>query len=496
MTQSKVLTLSHISYTYPGSSKPVFSNVSLTFSSGWTGIVGNNGCGKTALAHIACSTLVPNEGSVTPSLSYAYCEQDAGIEPPLLFDFACDYSNSAQKLRSILHLDDELLWRFNELSCGEQKKIQVACALWMNPELLILDESTNHVDEFCRHEIQEALRQYSGIGLLISHDRVLLDELATACLCFEAGTLRMRPGGYTQAKEQAHNERLCITREKEAQKARVQKLQVEHDRPSQRAAQTASRLSARSLDKHDSDGRAKRRLAVFTGQDGKAGSLASSMDARLQKEKQKLANLHLAKEYSSSLWLDSKPSPRKTLLHLPAHQLTTPQGESRYVPTISLENNTHLAIKGPNGIGKSTLLREIICHLTARQDSAPVSMLYLPQELTQTERAQLLNDIKALPKQEKGQVLSLVAQLNSDPNRILQASSLSPGEARKLLLAQGILQNPEIILMDEPTNHLDIHSIEALENALATFPGALVLISHDTAFRKATTNETITIDKV
>ena len=494
MTRQKVLTLSHITYTYPGSADPVLSNVSATFSQGWTGIVGNNGCGKTTLARIACGDLSPDEGSVIPRLSYAYCEQDAGIEPPSLYDFACDYSNDAQRLRSILHLEDDLLWRFADLSCGEQKKIQVACALWMNPELLILDEPTNHVDEACRHEIQESLRNYSGIGVLISHDRVLLDELVTNCISFEAGVPRMRPGGYTQAKQQADNENLNASREKKAQKARVQKLKAEHERRSQKAAQTASRLSARHLDKHDSDGRAKRRLAVFTGQDGKAGSLASSMDARLQKEQDKLARLSAIKEYSSSLWLESKPSSRKTLLHLPAHTMNTSQGESRSIPAITIENNTHLGIKGPNGIGKTTLLRQILRKLAAQQDSAPVKLLYLPQEVSQSEREHLLSNIQALPKQEKGRILSIVAQLNSDPKRILQGASISPGETRKLFLAQGILQNPELIIMDEPTNHLDVHSIEALEKALAAYPGALILVSHDKMFTKATTNQTIDLE--
>ena len=217
------------------------------------------------------------------------------------------------------------------------------------------------------------------------------------------------------------------------------------------------------------------------------------MDARLKKEQEKLAALHIEKEYQSTLWVESKPSPRKTLLYHPAHRILTAQGRRLATPTISLENTTHLGIQGQNGIGKTTLVKQIVSQITQEQDRTPLQLLYLPQELSKEKREQILTTIRSLSKQEKGKLLSIVAQLNSDPKRILDGNETSPGEARKLFLALGILQAPELIIMDEPTNHLDIHSIEALEQALANFPGALLLISHDETFMEATTNEIITL---
>ena len=80
-----------------------------------------------------------------------------------------------------------------------------------------------------------------------------------------------------------------------------------------------------------------------------------------------------------------------------------------------------------------------------------------------------------------------MAQLNSEPERLLEGDAISPGEMRKLMLALGILDSPELIIMDEPTNHLDLGSVEALERVLAAFPGALLLVSHDEALLQATT---------
>ncbi len=99
MTQSSILTLSQVSYTFPGASAPTIDHASVSFPKGWTGIIGNNGCGKTTLARLACGLLTPDSGQVSPRLSYAYCEQDAGIQPELLFDFSCDYNKEAQKAR-------------------------------------------------------------------------------------------------------------------------------------------------------------------------------------------------------------------------------------------------------------------------------------------------------------------------------------------------------------------------------------------------------------
>ncbi|MEF2559631.1 MAG: ATP-binding cassette domain-containing protein [Eggerthellaceae bacterium] len=485
------LSLSHIEYTFPESAEPVFGSITATFPSGWTGIIGNNGCGKSTLAHIVCGILHPTKGSLTPKLTSAYCTQDATEEPSALFDFACDYSPDAIHLRMSLNINDDMLWRFDELSTGEQKKIQVAVALWTNPQVLVLDEPTNHVDTTCREELIDILSQYKGIGVLISHDRELINSLVQQCLCFESGNTIMRPGTYREAKRQANSELRSLQQEKQQQKARIEKLKKEHGERARKAAQSNARRSARHLDKHDSDGRAKIGLAIVSGQDGKRATLARRMDDRLSHERAELSNSFIPKEYASTLWLETEPCARKTLLHVPAHTMTTPQGHLISVPAITLENTTHLGIKGPNGIGKTTLVTELHESLTQQNEHAPLRMLYLKQEVTQKDRKEIARKVAQLNKEERGRLLSIVAQLNSDPEQILTGCTTSPGEARKIMLAYGIMMRPELIIMDEPTNHLDMNSIEALEKALRHYPGALILVSHDETFMNAAVHDVI-----
>lgn len=491
MVKSPVLSLTNIEYTYPESAKPVFRDVTATFAAGWTGVVGNNGCGKSTLARIACGMLSPTKGAAAPQLTSAYCAQDASEEPHALFDFACDYSPDALHLRANLNIQDDMLWRFGELSAGEQKKIQIAVALWMNPQILVLDEPTNHIDAACRNELARALSHFKGIGILISHDRNLLDSLVYQCLCFEAGGIIMRPGTYRTATQQANTELNSLRREKQQKKALIGRLKKEYEERTRKAMQTTTRRSARHLDKHDSDGRAKIGLAIVSGQDGKRAALAKRMDDRLSRENATLSNTFVPKEYSGTLWLDAEPCARKTLLHIPAHDMTTPNGTSVHVPTITLDNTTHIGIKGQNGIGKTTLIKKLLRMLEQQNRQSGLRTLYVKQEITHQERIEIARRTTQLSKAEQGRVFSIVAQLNSNPKQLLSGHPISPGEARKLLLACGILNHPQAIIMDEPTNHLDIHSIEALERALGNYPGALVLVSHDDAFVKATVQETL-----
>ncbi|MFR4802070.1 MAG: ATP-binding cassette domain-containing protein [Eggerthellaceae bacterium] len=208
-----LLTLSHITYTYPQAAEAALRDVSATFDAGWTAVIGDNGCGKTTLARIACGLVRPDEGTVSARLPFAYCEQDPRIEPATLYDFACDFAPDAVRLRSTLEIPDDAPWRFDSLSGGEQKKLQIAAALWSRPELLVLDEPTNHVDAACCERILAALRGFSGIGILISHDRSLIDSLPRQCLCFENGVAIMRPGTYGEAFEQRKRELLCAARQ-------------------------------------------------------------------------------------------------------------------------------------------------------------------------------------------------------------------------------------------------------------------------------------------
>ena len=164
-------------------------------------------------------------------------------------------------------------------------------------------------------------------------------------------------------------------------------------------------------------------------------------------------------------------------------------GENRRLchPQLFIENTSRIGLEGPNGTGKSTLISAIMARL--HQVASSIPTVYMPQELSTEKAQELLAELKELPSVDRGRVLSLVARLNSDPDRILSGDKLSPGELRKILLATSVLQEPQLIIMDEPTNHLDLQSVEALEAVLADCPCALVLVSHDGPFLDALCKE-------
>ena len=434
------LNLSNIEYAYPAAVEPALSGVTATFPKGWTGIVGDNGGGKTTLCLVACGLLQPDAGAVAPPLVSLYCAQDASVPPANLEDFAFAYDSAAVRLRRDLAIGDDWAHRYSTLSGGQQKRLQVACALWAVPDVLAVDEPTNHVDAATRRSISAALSRFGGIGLLVSHDRELLDELCSQCLFVADGAATMRPGGYSQASSQAAG-----------------------------------------VGKRDSDARDRRNLAIVTGKDGQAGRLSSRMEGRLQSADARLSALRVEKRYDADVWLDAAPSRRKVIYR--ADPVDLPLGEVMLrVPMLHIGNTDHIGLVGDNGTGKTTLVKAIV---TGLPDSTRA--LYIPQEPDEQQRRAALAALRGLSDVRRGRVLSTIAQLNSDPDRVLEGDEVSPGEMRKLMLALGILESPELVVVDEPTNHLDLGSTEALERLLSAYPGALLLVSHDAALVQAAT---------
>jgi len=150
---------------------------------------------------------------------------------------------------------------------------------------------------------------------------------------------------------------------------------------------------------------------------------------------------------------------------------------------VHLERGEHVAVTGPNGAGKSTLLAT----LKAACDLPEERVLWLPQELSAADAEADLETLRALPPSVRGRVLQLVDALGVDPDDLLRTDAPSPGEARKLRLAMGLGRSVWLAVLDEPENHLDLPSLERLEAALAAFPGALLVVSHDEALVGAVT---------
>lgn len=151
------LNLTNISYTYPGAVSPAVRDVGVTFSSGWTAVIGDNGCGKSTLARIATRLIEPDSGTVGSKLFSVYCQQDSSLEPGNLIDFASDWNQEAQRAKALLHIGDDWPWRYDTLSGGQQKRLQIACALYARPDVLVMDEPTNDLDAPTREIVSEAL---------------------------------------------------------------------------------------------------------------------------------------------------------------------------------------------------------------------------------------------------------------------------------------------------------------------------------------------------
>ncbi|HEV7556756.1 MAG TPA: ATP-binding cassette domain-containing protein, partial [Kofleriaceae bacterium] len=182
---------------------PLFRDVDLHLGRGFTGVVGENGSGKSTLLRLVGGELAPRSGRVIvgpDDALVAVCPQDLDELCDDAAMLAARSDASAGRWRAILALEDDQLGRWFSLSPGERRRWQLGGALAREPDVLLLDEPTNHIDATCRARVVDALRRFDGIALVISHDRVLLDELTVATLRIHGGAVHLYPGGYSEAK--------------------------------------------------------------------------------------------------------------------------------------------------------------------------------------------------------------------------------------------------------------------------------------------------------
>ena len=471
----------NVSFTYSRAVHPLICNLSVHFNPGWTGIVGANGVGKSTILKLATHHLQAQQGDVLLPEVAVYCGQRTDDAPDQLCDLIHAIKGEASRIKGRLGVEADWLERWDTLSHGERKRAQIAVALWRKPQVLAIDEPTNHLDVQAQELLAAALSTFHGVGLLVSHDRRLLDDLCHQCLFVDPPDALLRPGNYSHGLRQAEKDEITVRKQRRQAEYDVKRLKREADKRRDAAARANRKRSKNRLALKDHDAREKINLARVTGKDGQAGKRLNQLGGRLFQAQKKMDRVKVKKTYKTGIWMPGAKSNRQTLFSLSAGAL--PLGGDRWLhfPDLTMKPDDRIGLTGPNGSGKSTLIRHIMPSL-----NLPTShVTYLPQEIDRDASQDIMMQARDLPGEQLGKMMTVVSCLGSRPHRLLESATPSPGEIRKVLLATGIVNAPHLIVMDEPTNHLDLPSISSLEQALRDCPCGLLLVSHDRRFLSA-----------
>lgn len=485
----------------------LFDNISLQVDErDRIALVGKNGAGKSTLLKILVGEEEPTSGEINKKrdLSLSYLAQDSRFESSNtiydemlhVFDdlrktektlrqmelemgektgadlekLMQDYDRLSEEfrqaggftyeadIRAILNgfKFDESMWqmKIEELSGGQNTRLALAKMLLEKPNLLVLDEPTNHLDIETIAWLENYLVNYSGALLIVSHDRYFLDKVATITLDLTKHSLDRYVGNYSSFVEQKEQKLLTEAKNYEKQQKEIAALEDFVNRNLVRASTTKRAQSRRKqLEKME-------RLDK-----PEAGTKSAHMTFHSDKTS---GNVVLTVE-EAAVGYDNQ------ILSEPIN--------------LDIRKMNAVAIVGPNGIGKSTLIKSIVGQIPfikgEARFGANVEVGYYDQtqsKLTPHNSVldELWNDFKLTPEVEIRNRLGAFLFTGDDVKKTV--GMLSGGERARLLLAKLSMENNNFLILDEPTNHLDIDSKEVLENALIDFDGTLLFVSHDRYF--------------
>ena len=493
----------------------LFGPLNLTLEPSLCALVGRNGSGKTRLLRLLAGLDEPATGHIERFGSHAWVAQQHVISSQTTLAELLGYDaifTARKRIDSGDYQPDDLAlldgyWdiveRLSEafinatlppfepdkpaieLSGGERIRALLCGAFTAGADFLLLDEPTNHLDRQGRAWFYDQLSRYQGGVLVASHDRELLEQVPRI-LELSASGLRSYGGNYADYQTQRDAEQQAAraalehaATERKRTRARMQKEHDDSQRRSAKTLRTVDTLNIASFERVKYKGAAKERIGTWKKQHSEQNE---ALNAAVNKARERVE--------------DDNP----VMFTLPGSQI--PEGKQvlvledlvlQHVPvpplTWRIDGPMRVALKGPNGCGKSTLLKTLLGEVAPRSGSCKVSVscAYLDQHLSRLDLSQSVMthlNLSHTPLEE-GVLRTRLAQLQLGADKVmLPLAALSGGERLKAALACVLwgAEATQLLLLDEPTNHLDLASVQAIEAALAGFPGALLVVSHDEAF--------------
>lgn len=490
----------------------ILSNIKLEIQTGdKIAVVGRNGAGKSTLLKIIAGEMPFDSGEIVKpkDLTIGYLAQNTGLESTKsiwdemltvfeeLRNIEAELRNIEQKMaaissagdshasqslmkeydslqhlykenggyqyeadiRSVLHglgfADYDYSTKISVLSGGQKTRLALGKLLLKKPDLLILDEPTNHLDMETLNWLEQYLQHYNGAVIIVSHDRYFLDRVVNTVYEISRTVCTKYVGNYSaylKQKAEAYEREL---KQFEKQQEEIARMKDFIQRNLARASTTKRAQSRRKM---------LEKMEILDRPAGDEKSASFSFEIEKQSGNDVLKAIDLSLSY------DQKTPIVKNI-------------------NFSINRKDSIALIGPNGVGKSTLLKTIINRLKPLsgkiQFGSNVQIGYYDQEqadLSSSKRVldELWDDY---PEKTEKEIRTVLGNFLFSGDEVLKTvSSLSGGEKARLALAKLMLKKANFLIMDEPTNHLDLDSKEVLENALINFPGTILFVSHDRYF--------------
>jgi ATP-binding cassette ChvD family protein len=509
MPDNKIIfSMERVSKTFPGANKKVLNNIWLSFYYGAKiGVLGLNGSGKSTLLKIIAGVDKNYEGNVVFDGNYkiGYLEQEPTLDADKTVreiaeegvqetvDLMKEYEAVNEKfaepmsddaMNKLIERQGELMeelenrnaWELENrintaleslrcppddakvavLSGGERRRVALARLLLSNPDILLLDEPTNHLDAESVDWLEQYLQSFPGTVIAVTHDRYFLDNVAGWILELDRGEGIPWEGNYSSWLEQKA-QRLAQEEKQESKRQKTLKRELEWIRMAPKAKQSKGKARLNAYDK-------------LAGSEGK--------------EREKNLEIYIP------------PGPRLGDVVIQVQQLKKGFGDRILFDdaTFTIPKNAIVGILGPNGVGKSTFFRLLVNEQQPDGGEIKigdtVEISYVDQSHAQLQDGERTIYDVVSQGHDMIEVGSTAVNARAYLSRFNFAGSdqqkkvgmLSGGERNRLQLAMTLREGGNVLLLDEPTNDIDINTLRALEDALDSFAGCVLVISHDRWF--------------